>query len=53
MRPWRSDGVLRSDDAGENWRLVEGSDGNPDLEGPPEPLIYPDVHSIAGACLFV
>ena len=24
----------------------EGSDGNPDLNGPPEPLIYPDVHSI-------
>lgn len=40
-------GVLRSDDSGETWRLVEGSDGNPDLEGPPEPLIYPDVHSIA------
>jgi photosystem II stability/assembly factor-like uncharacterized protein len=39
-------GVLRSDDAGETWRLVEGSDGKPDLEGPPEPLIYPDVHSI-------
>ncbi len=40
-------GVLRSDDSGETWRLVEGSDGHPDLEGPPEPLIYPDVHSIA------
>ncbi len=40
-------GVLRSDDSGETWRLVEGSDGNPDLEGPPEPLVYPDVHSIA------
>jgi photosystem II stability/assembly factor-like uncharacterized protein len=40
-------GVLRSDDSGETWRLVEGSDGNPDLEGPPEPMIYPDVHSIS------
>jgi photosystem II stability/assembly factor-like uncharacterized protein len=39
-------GVLRSDDSGVNWRLAEGSDGNPDLEGPPEPLIYPDLHSI-------
>ncbi len=40
-------GVLRSDDSGETWQLAEGSDGNPDLEGPPEPLIYPDVHSIS------
>ncbi len=40
-------GVLRSDDSGESWKLVEGSDGQPDLEGPPEPLIYPDVHSIS------
>ncbi len=39
-------GVLRSDDGGETWRLAEGSDGNPDLSGPPEPFIYPDVHSI-------
>ncbi len=39
-------GVLVSDDRGETWRLADGSDGNPDLEGPPEPLIYPDVHSI-------
>src|SRR5512142_1361611 len=39
-------GVLRSDDGGETWRLVEGSDGHPDLEGPPEPLVYPDVHSV-------
>ncbi len=41
-------GVLRSDDRGETWQLAEGSDGNPDLDGPPEPLIYPDVHSITG-----
>jgi photosystem II stability/assembly factor-like uncharacterized protein len=39
-------GVLVSDDKGETWQLAEGSDGNPDLEGPPEPLIYPDVHSL-------
>jgi photosystem II stability/assembly factor-like uncharacterized protein len=39
-------GVLRSDDSGETWQLVEGSDGHPDLEGPPEPLVHPDVHSI-------
>ena len=40
-------GVLRSDDSGETWQLAEGSSCNPDLEGPPEPLIYPDVHSIS------
>jgi photosystem II stability/assembly factor-like uncharacterized protein len=40
-------GVLRSDDGGETWRLAEGSDGSPDLDGPPEPFVYPDVHSIA------
>jgi photosystem II stability/assembly factor-like uncharacterized protein len=39
-------GVLVSDDRGETWRLTEGSDGNPDLEGPPEPFVYPDVHSL-------
>ena len=39
-------GVLISDDRGETWRLAEGSDGNPDLEGPPEPFVYPDVHSL-------
>lgn len=39
-------GVLRSDDRGEHWQLAEGSDGNPDLDGPPEPYIYPDVHSV-------
>ena len=39
-------GVLRSDDNGETWQLAEGSDGNPSFEGPPEPFIYPDVHSI-------
>jgi photosystem II stability/assembly factor-like uncharacterized protein len=40
-------GVLRSDDGGEHWRLAEGSTGNPDLDGPPAPFIYPDVHSLA------
>jgi photosystem II stability/assembly factor-like uncharacterized protein len=39
-------GVLRSDDGGETWRLADGSDGKPDLNGPPEPFVYPDVHSI-------
>jgi photosystem II stability/assembly factor-like uncharacterized protein len=40
-------GVLRSDDNAETWQLAKGSDGNPDLDGPPEPFIYPDVHSIS------
>jgi len=39
-------GVLVSDDNGETWRLADGSDGRPNLEGPPEPFIYPDVHSL-------
>jgi photosystem II stability/assembly factor-like uncharacterized protein len=39
-------GVLRSDDSGETWRLAEGSDGNPSFEGPPEPFVYPDIHSL-------
>jgi photosystem II stability/assembly factor-like uncharacterized protein len=39
-------GVLRSHDNGENWQLAEGSDGNPSFDGPPEPFVYPDVHSI-------
>lgn len=39
-------GVLRSNDSGASWQLAEGSDGNPNLEGPPEPYIYPDLHSI-------
>jgi len=40
-------GALVSDDTGETWQLVEGSDGNPNLDGPPAPLIYPDVHMLA------
>lgn len=39
-------GVLRTDDNGASWGLAEGSDGNPALGGPPEPFIYPDVHSL-------
>ena len=39
-------GVLVSDDNGETWQLAEGSDGKPDLQGPPEPFVYPDVHSL-------
>lgn len=39
-------GALRSDDGGVTWRLCDGSNGNPDLEGPPAPFVYPDVHSI-------
>jgi hypothetical protein len=39
-------GVLRSDDNGRSWSLAPGSDGSPNLDGPPEPMIYPDVHSI-------
>ena len=40
-------GVLRSDDGGQRWALAAGSDGKPDLNGPPDPLVYPDVHDIA------
>jgi len=39
-------GVLISENNGETWQLAAGSDGKPDLEGPPEPFIYPDVHSL-------
>ena len=39
-------GVLISDDEGETWQLAQGSDGKPDLQGPPEPFVYPDVHSL-------
>jgi photosystem II stability/assembly factor-like uncharacterized protein len=39
-------GVLISEDHGETWGLAEGSDGKPDLQGPPEPFVYPDVHSL-------
>jgi photosystem II stability/assembly factor-like uncharacterized protein len=39
-------GVLISEDSGESWRLADGSDGKPNLAGPPEPFVYPDVHSL-------
>ncbi len=39
-------GVLRSDDYAATWQLVPGSDGRPDLSGPPAPFIYPDLHSL-------
>lgn len=39
-------GVLVSEDYGETWQLAEGSDGKPNLSGPPEPFVYPDVHSL-------
>jgi hypothetical protein len=40
-------GVLVSDDSGETWKLVEGSDGKPDLNRDLGTMIHPDVHSIA------
>jgi photosystem II stability/assembly factor-like uncharacterized protein len=39
-------GLLRSDDAGESWHLVEGSPGNPHIPLP-TPFIHNDVHSVA------
>lgn len=41
-------GVLRSDDAGETWRLAGGSTGEPVFDIPPEPRVHSDVHSVAG-----
>lgn len=38
-------GLLRSDDAGETWHLVEGSNGIP--RTPPAGFVHPDVHSVA------
>ena len=40
-------GVLRSDDNGDTWQLVEGSSGNPELDDAPEPMVHADVHSIS------
>jgi photosystem II stability/assembly factor-like uncharacterized protein len=40
-------GVLVSENQGQSWALAMGSDGNPDLSGPPAPFIYPDVHDLA------
>lgn len=39
-------GVLVSNNSGETWQLVEGSDGNPDMNRKLGTLIHPDVHSI-------
>lgn len=39
-------GVLRSDDAGETWRLADGSTGEPLFDIPPAPLVHADVHSV-------
>ena len=40
-------GVLVSDDSGDTWKLVEGSDGKPDLNRDLGTMIHPDVHSIS------
>ena len=40
-------GVLISNNSGNNWRLAEGSDGNPDMNRALGKLIHPDVHSIS------
>ena len=39
-------GVLVSDDSGETWHLVEGSDGKPDLSREFGTMVHADVHSI-------
>lgn len=41
-------GVLRSDDAGDSWRLAGGSTGEPVFEIPPAPFVFSDVHSVEG-----
>ncbi|MGD8398046.1 MAG: hypothetical protein PVG11_04260 [Anaerolineae bacterium] len=38
-------GLLRSDNGGESWRLVDGSSGK--TSPPPEGFVHPDVHSVA------
>lgn len=40
-------GLLVSNDGGERWQLVDGSDGRPQFGNPPEGNLHPDVHSIA------
>jgi photosystem II stability/assembly factor-like uncharacterized protein len=40
-------GALRSDDAGQTWRLVGGSSGNPDFRAAvPRTKLHPDVHEV-------
>lgn len=38
--------ALRSDDGGEQWRLVDGANGKPVFDSPPPQFVHPDVHSI-------
>jgi photosystem II stability/assembly factor-like uncharacterized protein len=38
--------ALRSDDGGEQWRLVSGADGRPVFDPPPDNFVFPDVHSV-------
>ena len=38
--------ALRSDDGGEQWRLVDGANGIPVFGTPPPHFVHPDVHSI-------
>ena len=41
-------GVLRSDDLGATWHLVEGSTGNPDFNAPVlRTSLHPDIHEVA------
>ena len=40
-------GILISNNSGNNWQLVEGSDGNPEMNRALGKLIHPDVHSIS------
>ena len=54
MLRWRSEGVLRSDDAGETLAVgQQAATGSRDLNGPLEPLVYPDVHSIVVHLLLI
>ncbi len=39
-------GLLRSDDRGQSWDLVPGSDGNPGFQEPPTGGLHADVHSV-------
>jgi photosystem II stability/assembly factor-like uncharacterized protein len=40
-------GLLRSDDLGATWRLVEGSTGDPDIDATvPRTFLHPDIHEI-------
>ncbi|UCF91398.1 MAG: exo-alpha-sialidase, partial [Desulfobacterales bacterium] len=39
-------GVLVSDDGGETWQLVKGSNGKPDMNRELGTMVHPDVHSI-------